>query len=214
MPLTALLSSGGPNQLGHADPSPLSPVTFPWLQRTQPQYCQGQMELQSSAYSPTPLNIQCREKRHNRTCRSWQKHKSHCQDVFATQRQCQTYNSVSYTYSMSTKDAPFPFMLNTEMEKGTNCIYSNAVFWTKTQRPFLCSSLCLLKSLLSGLQCWDYTVRRHNAKYILTESLNTWRWQSIDTYVITSQNHIPYVIKKSHFNCHLNMKSNFSGTCG
>lgn len=54
-----------------------------WLQQTQLHYCHGQMELHSSAYSPTPLNTQCREKRHNKTCRSWQTHKSHCQDVVA-----------------------------------------------------------------------------------------------------------------------------------
>jgi len=29
---------------------------------------------------------------------------------------------------MSTQNAPFPSMLNTEMEKGTNCTYSNVVF--------------------------------------------------------------------------------------
>jgi len=114
---------------------------------------------------------------------------------------------------MSTKNVPFPFMLNTEMEKGTNCIYS-MLYSELKQWPFLCSSLCLLTGLLSGLQCRDYTVRRHTAKHTLVENLNTWRLQSINTYVITSQNRIPYAIIKSHFNCYLNMKPNFSGTCG
>lgn len=31
---------------------------------------------------------------------------------------------------------------------------------------------------------------------MLAENLNTWRLQSINTYVITSQNHIPYLIIK------------------
>jgi len=82
---------------------------IPWLQQTQVMYCHGQMELQSSAYTPTPINTRCRDRRHTKTCRSWQMRKSHCQDVVATKWQCQTYNCVSYIYSIWAHRMHHPF---------------------------------------------------------------------------------------------------------